>query len=163
MNGPLVGSVTSPYWIYLVYGMGAIGLYLIGKKKWYGWAIMAPVRISTAVTAYLTNTAWAVLGSVTFLVVDVYNMYDWRKRQKQELEAAHRFVDMVSRQFAEGKKAAIDELVQISRDVDELSGRLPGREDALLKEYVRREQQRLDDQEHVMRERQDREREDNLP
>ena len=134
-----MGSVTSPYWIYLVYGLGAVGLWTIGKRKWYGWLIMVPVRLATAFTAYLTATSWAVLGSITYFLVDIYCLFDWRRRQRIEQEAAARFVNMITKQYVDGKRAAIDELIQISRDVDELTGtKSPEREDDLLRTYLHR-------------------------
>ena len=116
---------SAAYYIYIIYALGVLAFFLIGHRKWQGWALMAFVHTVFGITGYLNGVQWLVLGSATYLIVDVTLAVLWFSRGKYERRAAQRFMAMMRDQFAEGKKEAIYELMRLERDIQELAGGNP--------------------------------------
>ena len=74
-------------WSWVLEGMGLIGAYFVGRKRWQGWIVMILASVLWIVFGLRTKQYGFSVASMAFLVVYSRNLRAW-KANPSSVEAA---------------------------------------------------------------------------
>jgi hypothetical protein len=72
--------MTGLQWSWLLAGMGTIGMFFVGKKRWEAFLWLIVMECLWIVFAIQTKTYGFILGSIAYIVVYTRNATTWRKK-----------------------------------------------------------------------------------
>ena len=70
--------MTPLQWSWLLAGMGVLGMYFIGKKRWEAFLWLIVMECLWIVFALQTNTYGFIVGSLSYIVVYARNAHLWK-------------------------------------------------------------------------------------
>lgn len=111
----------NPYWSYLLTAVGVLGLYLAGRKSYWGWGVGLGAQGLWIAYAYATSQPGFYLSALAYGSVYARNFYQWRKERRD----AETYGRRVSAPMSEATAKAIGERLR--------SGTAPRRKVAALK------------------------------
>lgn len=76
--------MTPLVWSWILAGMGVIGMYFVGKKRWEAFLWLIIMECLWIVFALQTKTYGFILGSVAYMVVYLKNANLWRKAKSDK-------------------------------------------------------------------------------
>ena len=76
--------MTETTWTYLLLAfeiLGVTGMYLVGKKLWYGWAIVLTHSIPWFIYSITYAKPGFIIMSLMWWTINTYNMIKWRNQK----------------------------------------------------------------------------------
>jgi hypothetical protein len=70
--------MTPLQWSWVLAGMGVIGMYFVGKKRWEAFLWLILMEILWIVFAIQTKTYGFILGSLAYIAVYLRNAKKWK-------------------------------------------------------------------------------------
>jgi len=70
--------MTELQWSWLLAGMGVMGMYFVGKKRWEAFLWLIVMECLWVVFAIQTRTYGFILGSIAYILVYLRNVKHWR-------------------------------------------------------------------------------------
>jgi len=69
-------------WVLFAFELiGITGMYIVGLRKWWGWAIVLGHSIPWAIYAYTFNKTGFMAMTLMWWIVNTTNMIRWRKQK----------------------------------------------------------------------------------
>jgi hypothetical protein len=73
------GTITELQWSWLLAGMGVIGMYFVGRKRWEAFLWLILMECLWIVFAIQTKTYGFIVGSLAYIFVYSRNVNKWMK------------------------------------------------------------------------------------
>lgn len=69
---------------YVLSVIGVTAMLIIGRGKWYGWAIALFNECLWLIFAIVTGQYGFIIGAAIYGAVNAYNAYNWKQEHNQE-------------------------------------------------------------------------------
>ena len=70
-------------WSWLLAGMGVLGMYFVGKKRWEAFLWLIAMECLWIVFAIQTRTYGFIVGSLSYIAVYAQNVHIWKREQQK--------------------------------------------------------------------------------
>ena len=77
----------SPWWSWGLSAIGIFGLYIAGRKLWWGWLVGIGVQIPWIIYAVVTDQPGFIASGLAYGLVYARNALDWYREHKARGEA----------------------------------------------------------------------------
>lgn len=74
------------WWSYLLAAGGVFGLWLAGRKNWWGWAVSLAMQVAWITYAVVTAQWGFILSALAYSAVYLVNLTKWRRQDRAETD-----------------------------------------------------------------------------